>query len=47
MYAVVFLLEHIKYSYTNVVRLYVGMIYRNKMALEFNYVYGKTWAINV
>ena len=27
MYAVVFLLEHIKYLYTNVVRLYVDMIY--------------------
>ena len=27
--------------------IYVDKIYRNKMALEFNYMYGKTKAINV
>ena len=31
-YVVVFLLECIKYLYTNDVRLYVDMIYRNKIA---------------
>ena len=31
-YVVVFLLECIKYLYTNAVRLYVDMIYRNKIA---------------
>ena len=28
--------------YTTAVWLYVDMIYRNKMAREFNYIYGET-----
>ena len=46
-YIVVFLLECIKYLYTNAVLLYVDMIYRNKIACLFNYMYGKTYTINV
>ena len=41
-YVVVFSVEFIQYSYTNVVWLYVDMIYRNKMAWTINYMYGKT-----
>ena len=46
-YIVVFSLECIKYLYTNAVQLYVDMIYRNKIACLFNYMYGKTYTINV
>ena len=41
-YVVVFSLESIWYLYSNVVWLYVNKIYRNKIAWELNYIYGKT-----